>query len=127
MWGNDPVSSIPRTWVEGLSRLLESAVFVLRLGLQPAGTFFPSCVPLTEKAARSVCFRAVTQTSSSHATHHGAVSHTGARGSWTNDLLGGSCPHPSRLLWASGQAQSSFELIGHLDVIETKVDIPQKV
>lgn len=32
-----------------------------------------------------------------------------------------------RLLWAYGQAQSSFELIGPLDVIETKVDIPQKV
>lgn len=74
-------------------------------------------MPPPEKAARSVYVRAVTQTSSSHATHHGF----GRMTSWE-----AAAPTRQRPLWADGQAQSSFELIEQLDMIESKEDIPQK-
>lgn len=60
----------------------------------------PVLVPLTEKAARSVYFRAVTQTGSSHATYHGAVSHPVARGLGRRASWEAAGPTHRRPLWA---------------------------
>lgn len=50
-----------------------------------------------------------------------------AKGSWTNYHWGGSGPHSSEAA-AGLQAGPEFsQVIGYLDAIKTKMDIPQKV